>query len=125
MDICEVRRLKKELVDAINAKLWTSIVQLHFAATFLDSSLKEFRFCDVKKDKVFFRQQALGCIDVFVQPTNQISVAKVNVDDKGPGSTVVSQNETVHSELAINKIALTIANDTGYNEPYQKIRKKR
>ena len=56
MDICEVRRLKKELVDAIDAKLWTSIVQLHFAATFLDPSLKAFRFCDVKKDKVLFRQ---------------------------------------------------------------------
>ena len=66
----------------------------------------------------------MNCIDAFVQPTNQISVVKVNVDDEGPGSTVVSQNETVHSELAINKVALTIANDTGYNEPYQKIRKK-
>jgi hypothetical protein len=40
-DLAEVRRLKKELINALDGKMWTSIVQLHFAATFLDPSLRE------------------------------------------------------------------------------------
>lgn len=67
----EVRKLKKELVEALDAKLWSSIVQLHFAATYLDPTLKEFMFCPVKKDRVLFRQQAVACIKEFVTPACQ------------------------------------------------------
>lgn len=81
-DLAEVRRLKKELVDALDAKMWTSIVQLHFAATFLDPTLREFKFCPVAKDRQLFRQQAINCIRLFVRPTNQLlNSSEVSNDD--------------------------------------------
>ena len=46
-------------------KMWTSIIQLHFAATFLDPTLREFRFCPIVKDRELFHQQAINCICLF------------------------------------------------------------
>jgi hypothetical protein len=60
------------MVDALDEKFWTSIIQLHFAATFLDPTLRQVKFCPVDKDRKLFRQQAINCIRLFVRPTNQL-----------------------------------------------------
>lgn len=57
-------------------------MQLHFATTFLDPTLREFRFCPIAKDRQLFRQQAINCIRAFVRPINQLLAVEEDGSNK-------------------------------------------
>lgn len=116
-DLATVRRLKKELVIAIDAKMWTSIIQLHFAATFLDPTLREFRFCSVAKDRQLFRQQAINCIRAFSRPTNQLLSSSVNEDNESTEQLGQISSDGANRAVAVEDISASpaIAGSSGTN----------
>ena len=54
--------LKREFLKVLHAKYWPSLTMLHFAATFLDPSLKQFRFVTDMKVRDGFSGQVREAI---------------------------------------------------------------
>jgi len=60
-DTDKLSELKRQFLTVLDNKYWTSITMLHFAATFLDPSLKHFRFVTNLDDRDGFFRQVRHC----------------------------------------------------------------
>ena len=71
LDSAAGRILKRNLVSALDTKLWDDITALHVAATYLDPSLKTFSFVRDTKERRSLSEQAVSIVK-----ENAMSIAK-------------------------------------------------
>jgi len=74
--------LKRHFLQILDAKYWTSLTMLHFTASYLDPSLKHFRFVtDLNDRDGFFRQVREAIISLVKEPyvgdVPQVSAADI------------------------------------------------
>jgi len=69
-DTYNLSLLKREFLKVLHAKYWPSLTMLHFAATFLDPSLEQFRFVtDVNDRDGFFGQVREAILSLAKEPS--------------------------------------------------------
>ena len=79
--------LKREFLKVLQVKYWPSLTMLHFAATFLDPSLKHFRFVTDMNDRDgFFGQVREAIVSLSKEPST--------TDVPQPSASVTHNNST-------------------------------
>ena len=96
MDTAAGRILKRNLISALDTKMWDDITALHVAAAYLDPSLKTFSFVRDAKERRSLSEQAVSM--------NAMSIAKELVypqkeSEDSDVEAMESNEEEVEAEL--------------------------
>ena len=92
------RILKRNLVSALDGKMWVDINALHVAASYLDPSLKSFSFVKNTRERKNLLEQAVQAIR-----ENAVSYAGILVTDESGDSDIEDTAESPDSDGASKK----------------------